>query len=213
MIISVMSRKGGCGKSTLSMNLAAFLASNAGVKVALMDADPQGSSTEWIRVRQEKAIEPKISHLSLGDFDSIPDYDYVVIDGQGSDGDYNRRSMLLSDLIVVPLKPSQPDLDTIPYMSSLIDYVLTKNKSVNVKWVINEAPTNTRLEVKQALEYYKAFKLNPVDTVIHCRKAYRDAPSFGLGITEYKQDSKAKAEFLSLVYDLIENTKVREFLS
>ena len=53
--IVVLNPKGGCGKSTLAVNLSGYLASR-GNSVAIMDFDPQGSSIRWLKLR------PKILH-------------------------------------------------------------------------------------------------------------------------------------------------------
>ncbi|MFL1887601.1 AAA family ATPase, partial [Klebsiella pneumoniae] len=50
MIISVLNQKGGVGKTTLSVNIAARLAAD-GARVLLLDADPQGSALDWAAAR------------------------------------------------------------------------------------------------------------------------------------------------------------------
>ncbi|NOY63351.1 MAG: ParA family protein [Gammaproteobacteria bacterium] len=50
--IIVMNTKGGCGKTTIATNLASYYASR-GFKTALFDHDPQGSSSHWLRRRND----------------------------------------------------------------------------------------------------------------------------------------------------------------
>jgi chromosome partitioning protein len=53
VIISILNQKGGVGKTTLSISLAAALAWRK-LRVLLVDADPQGSALDWVAVRGEK---------------------------------------------------------------------------------------------------------------------------------------------------------------
>src|SRR6195952_2029559 len=54
--ISVANQKGGCGKTTTCMNLAGGLAA-AGMRVLVIDADPQGSATEWRNRSEESRLK------------------------------------------------------------------------------------------------------------------------------------------------------------
>ena len=61
MIILIGSQKGGCGKSTIAVNIAAALALQ-GKDVFLLDADPQSSSMRWAQDRLDTEVQPHIPH-------------------------------------------------------------------------------------------------------------------------------------------------------
>ena len=206
MVIVVASRKGGSGKSTISCNMAAIL-SGYKKKVVIVDTDPQATSMNWANARSNR-----------DDVDSVPiipgrpgkqilkiikdlnqTYDYVIVDMQGVDSEDNRYVLTLADKVILPFKPSQPDLDTIPYISEMMDQLREVNPKVTPNYVINEAPTTTGKEKAEALEYFVNYNLKPIPTIIHARKAYRDSMAFGLGAVELR-DEKAKTEMQS-VYD------------
>src|SRR5215470_14065186 len=108
MIIVVANSKGGVGKSTLAVHLAAWL-HQQGHKVKLADCDAQHSSSEWLR----EAV-PEITSVTLASPDQILDElreiakgaDYVVADGPGSNNETGRALLLRADLAIVPCKAS-----------------------------------------------------------------------------------------------------------
>jgi len=112
MIIVIANSKGGVGKSTLAVHLAAWL-SRQGHKVTLADCDTQQSSSqsssEWIR---EAAPNVKAVRLDNPDviLNELPilgqDADYVVADGPGSQTETSRALLLRADLAIVPCKAS-----------------------------------------------------------------------------------------------------------
>src|SRR3982750_2198638 len=108
MIIVVANSKGGVGKSTLAVHLAAWLFEQ-GHSVTLADCDTQHSSSEWAA-----EAAPGVKAVRLAGPDEILDRlpvlgqqsDYVVADGPGSNTEVSRALLLRGDLALVPCKAS-----------------------------------------------------------------------------------------------------------
>jgi chromosome partitioning protein len=212
MIIVLASRKGGSGKSTLACNLCSALAVN-GRDVCLVDTDPQGTAGNWAQqragvdsVNQVSFIPAKPGKNLLKTLQDLRKrFQYVVLDLQGVDSEDNRYTLAMADRLLIPFKPSQPDLDTIPWAKKLLDQLLVLNPEVKVHLFINEAPITTGFrEVKEAIAYFENFDLKASPTVIHARKVYRDSMSSGLGAMELK-DEKARDEIQKLYQEVILN--------
>src|SRR5215813_13876988 len=107
-IIVVANSKGGVGKSTLSVHLAAWL-HEQGHKVTLADCDTQQSSSEWIReaTPEVKAVRLDNPDVILNELPILAqDADFVVADGPGSQTETSRALLLRGDLAIVPCKAS-----------------------------------------------------------------------------------------------------------
>ena len=209
MIILVGSQKGGCGKSTTAVNICAELA-RKGHDVVLVDADRQGTSANWVMDRSENKSLPVVHCVQK--YDNIRDtlldlnkrYEYVIVDAAGRDSRELRTGMVAADLLVIPFRPSQPDLDTLPKMKELITQAIDLNPNLRVHGLLTMAPTNPIIneasEAKEYLEDYPEIQL--LRSAIRDRKVYRDAMSNGNGVIEM-DNSKAKAEIQQLMSELL----------
>ena len=113
-IVGVVSQKGGVGKSTLC-NLIAREAAASGRQVKILDFDTkQMTSTDWVRARLERALEPEIAAEPVKNIDSAlkhnRGYDIIVLDGAA--GTPKRTAQLVGacDLIILPTGASRADL-------------------------------------------------------------------------------------------------------
>ena len=109
MIVSLYSTKGGCGKSTLAVCLAAYWSQTK--KTALLDADPQASLSVC---RQESVRVPVFEDTSKGIGKTIArlatEYERVVVDTAGYRRRKNMEALAHSDFVLIPCKPSPFDL-------------------------------------------------------------------------------------------------------
>jgi chromosome partitioning protein len=209
MIILIGSQKGGPGKTTIAVNLAVEFA-RQGKDVCLVDADPQRSTARWHSDREEQGHEPAIAcveklgsvHQTLQDLATR--YDVVVVDVAGKDSKEMRTGMTAADKFLVVVRPSQLDLDTLPHMSEVIEQALDLNPDLDVRGLITQAPSNPAItERTDAGEYLADYpRIQPLETVIHERKAYRDVIGEGLGVVEWN-NPKARIEIQELAAELM----------
>jgi len=209
MILLIGSQKGGSGKSTLAVNISALLAGK-GFNVMLVDADRQTTAANWAGDREENLELSRVNCIQK--YDNIREtlndlnkhYDYVIVDAAGRDSKELRTGMVAADILLIPFKPSQPDLDTMPKMVELIGQAKDFNEALKVFGVITMAPSNPLInESNEAKEYLANYpEINLLKTLIRDRKVYRDAMSSGSGVTELK-NPKAKAEVQLLVDEVM----------
>jgi chromosome partitioning protein len=209
MIIVVGSEKGGPGKSTIVTNLAVELA-RQGKDVVIVDADKQRSAARWHADRVDAGHEPVIAaveklgniYSTLRDLDAR--YDVVVVDVAGQDSREMRTAMTAAHQMIVVVRPSQLDLDTLPHMSELIEEAKDLNPELRVRGLITQAPTNPNgSERTDAGEYLADYPLiAPLETVVYERKAYRDVIGEGLSVVEWT-NPKARAEVQELAGEVV----------
>jgi chromosome partitioning protein len=209
MIILIGSQKGGCGKSTTAVNMSAELAGR-GHDVVLVDADRQCTSANWAMDRVENPVLAKVHCIQK--YENIRDtlldldqrYEYVIVDAAGRDSRELRTGMTAAHILIVPFRPSQPDLDTLPNMQEIIIQAKDLNPDLKVYGLITMAPTNPIIheeaDARECLIDYPEIKL--LSTMIRDRKVYRDAMSDGLSVVEM-DNPKAKAEIKKLIAEIL----------
>ena len=121
MIVSILSPKGGCGKSTATLTLASVFAKNEDLSIAIVDADPRQSIARvWLGKRQEEKLgDPPFSVVSDPSDSTILDTleevgetnDLVFVDLEGVAGLMASYAASASDLCIIPMRPSALDGD------------------------------------------------------------------------------------------------------
>lgn len=115
-VLTVANRKGGAGKSTCAAHLA-IEAVKSGIKTILIDLDPQKTLETWWEKREKEDVD-----LLEGELFNLPaslerikksGYGLCIIDTPGDISANARAGIKLSDLVLIPSKPTAPDLGAI----------------------------------------------------------------------------------------------------
>ena len=205
MIIGVLNQKGGVGKTTIAINLAATIA-QSGSRVLLVDADPQASALAWSAAREEKPIFPVIGmakptlHRDLPDI--AKDYDVVVIDGAPRVNELGRAAILASDLVLIPVQPSPYDIWAAADTVQLVQEAQQFKPGIKSAFVINRKIANTAIgrDVATALSDFEDVPVLPV--ALHQRVIYAESAAQGLSVIEADINSDAAREVGQLVTGL-----------
>ncbi|RZI45476.1 AAA family ATPase [Candidatus Finniella inopinata] len=209
MILLIGGEKGGTGKSTIATNLAAYL-SQKGEDVLIVDSDPQSTASKWVSRRQKNFPNLPVIHCiqKTGDiYETINDvskrYKEIIVDTGGRDSEELRTAMLAAKKIYIPLRASQPDLETIIHMNKLVSVAKSMNRALETYVILSIAPTNPMInEVKEAKELLSKLQSIALSScVLRDRKSYRDAISEGRGVVEI-ESGKSKIEIKLLAQEI-----------
>lgn len=201
MILLIGGEKGGTGKSTIATNLACYIAEKK-KDVMLLDCDPQCTSSRWVNRRSKNHPSlPSIHCTQKTDdiYDAAVDlskrYEHVIIDAGGRDSEELRTAMAAAHLMYIPLKASQPDIETSKHMSQLVKMAKAINRGLQARLIISMASSNPIIsEDREAISLLSEIpNLGISGVTIRERKIYRDAMIEGKGVLECS-NYKAKNE-------------------
>ncbi|WP_039760582.1 ParA family partition ATPase [Bartonella queenslandensis] len=206
MIIGLLNQKGGVGKTTLSVNLAASFA-RTGERVLLIDVDPQGSALDWAAAREDAPFFSVIGlpratvHKEIMQIGHS--YDHIIIDGPPRVTDLARSALMASDFVLIPVLPSPYDIWAADGIVKLIDEARVYKENIKSAFVINRKIVNTAIgrDVNEALGIYP---LHVLSSSVAQRVIFAEAAAQGKAVYEIDKQGLAAAEIEAVAAEIKE---------
>jgi chromosome partitioning protein len=193
-VISLVTQKGGSGKSTLCVSLA-VAAHEAGRSICILEMDKQATVTQWAQAREGKP--PEVAQITADRLDAIIErlkgagYGYVFIDTPGIDNPGTNSAIRTSDLCLIPCRPTPADLRGVaPTLAAI--HRLEKDFA----FVLNQTPPKS-YRVRDTAEGLKVLGML-ADVNVVMRNDHQDAIGSGQGVTEFNPEGAAANELRRL---------------
>jgi chromosome partitioning protein len=208
MILAFVGQKGGAGKSTLSIFVAAELAAQ-GRNVLLIDADPQGTARTWHSLAVESGHPAPtviaVTGATLHRPEQVPklaaSYDDIVIDTPPRLAEVQRSALAVANVALLPCGPSAPDAWAMAESLKAVTEAQGYRPDLVASIVINRKRTGTAA-AKGARDALVATGLPVLGTELALRQAYQEAIAAGQGIAAYAPRDPATLELQALVTEL-----------
>ncbi len=209
-VIALLNQKGGAGKTTLATHLAGELVYQ-GFRVVLIDADPQGSASDWAERRAQSALKRLYGVYGLARESlhvEVPQIaqtaDFVIIDGPPRSAAITRSALLAADLVLIPVQPSAYDVWASQEMVRLVEEARLYRPQLRAAFVINRRVVGTVIgrEARAAL----AEQSVPALAAEVCQRiAFADSVAGGLLARERDARSAAAREIARLAVHVRES--------
>lgn len=200
MIYTIAQIKGGVGKSTIVVNLAAFFA-QTGYKTGILDTDSNRTAWNWWqrRIEEKKDASEIECQFVQGDIkDTLQAMnkrnDIVIVDTAGFSNVSMGPAIVNSDIVIFPFAPKQYDLEVTQRLLNQDSLVTAQmlNPRVKLRAVLNNCPTNARDQrANDAENYLKNEGLYVYISRLTRRDAYADSGQMGIGVSEFEDDRAA----------------------
>jgi len=202
-VVSFLNQKGGVGKSTLSINVAACLAGRG--SVLLIDADKQGTSSTWASLREASPFQVVTMARENMARDAVAlaaGFDFAVIDGPPHAEGITRSCIIASDLVVVPIEPGGASRWSSDLTVRQLNEACEAKPTLKCGFVVSRKIAGTVLG-REARTMAADAGLALLRTEIEQRVAFAEAMTMGQTIFEWAGSSRGMFEIRDLTDELL----------
>jgi len=209
LVFAVSNQKGGAGKTTLSMNLAAGLAKRG--RALVVDADPQGSAGQWAGLASDERPFPVSVIAVAGNLAREvnrfrQDYDFVVIDCPPSvDAEATRLAMSVADKVLIPVLPSPVDLWASVRLADTLEHVKLSRPQLQPYLIVNQVESRSALS-RAMQEALAEFDIPALKGVLKRRAIYRTSAIEGGSVYCIGKRGAAAVEEIEQIIDEVCNS-------
>ncbi|MGH9407131.1 MAG: ParA family partition ATPase [Terriglobia bacterium] len=205
-VISFINQKGGVGQSNLSINVAACFGLLADTKVLLIDADKQGTASDWASLRPEtsfQVVKMARENMAQDALRLAANFDFTVIDGPPQAETISRSCIVASDLVVVPIEPGGASRWSSDLTVRQLKEAREFKPTLKCGFVISRKIRSTVLG-RDARAMAADLGIPIFETEIEQRIAYAEATTMGKTVFEWAGAGQAAIEIQKLAHELIE---------
>ena len=203
-IIVLANQKGGVGKSTLTIQLAAGL-TRLKKKVLVVDADPQNTSYRWTQGSKTFSF---VAHRLQGEQVHLfvqrvaKEYDYCLVDcPPAAESAITFSACLVANLVLIPLLSSPPDLWASLAIKETLKKALAINPKMIVRFVLNQYQKHLTLS-QEILPLLKHLEFPVCSTKIGRRVIYAETAAQGQTVWQTK-NKLAQTEIEQLTNEIV----------
>ncbi|WP_321935242.1 ParA family protein [Paraburkholderia sp. J8-2] len=197
-ILYVYNQKGGSGKTTTTMNLAAGL-HEQGYRVLVVDIDPQNSVAKWFSNGDGSIPYPytnlaRAGHTIANELEKqIDNYDFIVIDGRPQVELKTSKLLLVSDLVIIPMRLTTMDFDATADLLTEIRTAQLDNPDLRYAYLFNQVVDEERVLAKTCIAIIEQEGHKTFDTRIRSRECHPNAYERGQTVYQRRDSSSQHA--------------------
>lgn len=207
-VFAFLCEKGGAGKSTGATNVASYLA-RQGKRVLIVDHDPQASASTWssfihqndgpgeVAVIVMKKLQRDLRSVSHG-------FDYVIIDGQPITDAVTVDAIKVSELVIIPVRPSGFDVWAGINTAGLVrERQALTDGTPEARILVSQAIVNTVM-ARDVAESLESYELPLMKSRTHIRVAFTEVASTGKSVMDLPPDNEARIEIEAIAREILE---------